>query len=138
MPCLAQVEGGLAPLGSGGLSVPPDATLRAFIASCDVRKPTMSESQKNIIIIMNGASATDTGATCSYLRQVPTSVWFFSRRKRPETHHERTRKWLDRLPSDLAPPPRERQCNVGSPRGIVAARLRFFSAYLVAEQKRTA
>ena len=30
VPCLAQVEGGLAPLGSGGGSVPPDATLRAF------------------------------------------------------------------------------------------------------------
>ena len=44
VPCLAQVEEGPAPLGSGGSSVPPDATLRASLPT--MLSPTTSDGQK--------------------------------------------------------------------------------------------
>ena len=51
VPCLAQVQGGPAPLGSGGGSVPPDATLRAF-ASCHYAIIDNVVHTKKIVIVI--------------------------------------------------------------------------------------
>ena len=48
VPCLAQVEGGPAPLGSGGGSVPPDATLRAFASHCAASSSSSSSTQSGL------------------------------------------------------------------------------------------
>ena len=46
-PCLAQVDGGPAPLGSGGWSVPPDATLRAFVSCHGAITDNVGRTKRN-------------------------------------------------------------------------------------------